>query len=173
MKIYDELGNAKDQALLDILMTDPDLESDGPWGIIEKFKGEYPRLNCLISISDPGECIKKIDRSIPNKSLLFLSASSGNDDLIFKLESDENIEKYTRLYGYQYMSNLVPVRMLPNLWSTPGQKLDEAIYKYANRQRSPSLTEAIAKTESYLLNHLWLFLTLVVALLLIVVKYGL
>ncbi len=173
MNIYEKVQTAKDEELFDLVLSDSDIELDGVWGIIEKYKKEYPSLEKLWSSHNPGETIKKIDNEIPGKCILFIAATNGTDSLAFKLLDIAEHEKNKKRYGISYASNYVPVLELPNLWNTSGYEIDQSIEKYAQKNVTPIVytlnwaLSGINLLNNLLLQHFWLFCISVFCLLVI------
>ncbi|WP_188150478.1 hypothetical protein [Teredinibacter waterburyi] len=163
MNIYEKLLSCSEDDVFDLVTSDPDLETDGPWGIIERLKENFPELESLHSIVDEGERIKAIDKAIKGETVLFVSPSNGTDDLLFKIEKFTEVERNIKLYGFAYAVNYIPVSMLPNLWRTPGNMLDAAIEEYARtavrgeKFGIRNLLKSFNELEAYVLKHWWLF----------------
>ena len=171
MNIYDKIKTAKDEELFDLILSDNDLELDGVQGIIEKYKEAYPSLEKLYSIQNPGETIKKIDKAIPGKCILFVTVTNGTDSLAFKILDLPEHEDSIKKFGYSYASNYVPVLQLPDLWNTSGYTTDQSIEKYAQKSTKPisyaksQILRSINQLNNLLLKNLWLFCIVIFTLL--------
>lgn len=175
MNIYEKLQTCPEEDVFDLVTSDPDLETDGAWGIIERLKVNFPELESLHSIVDEGERIKAIDKNIIGVTVLFVSQSNGTDDLLFKIEKDIEVESNIKLYGFAYAVNYIPVNMLPNLWHTPGNVLDAAIEDYAcaavRGKKFGNLLKRFNELEAHVIKHWWVFaLALVLFLLLVIIR---
>jgi hypothetical protein len=133
MDIYSNLKDCKDEDVFDLVMLDDDLQTDGAYGLIESFKGEFPELDELHQIPSEHDKLQRIDRAIVGRKLLFVVPSNGTDSPVYKVEPESIYQLNLEKYGMSYAQNYVPVEELPDLWDTPGAGIDRAAYSYAEK----------------------------------------
>ena len=163
MNIYEKLKHHKNN-VFELILSDADIELDLGYGIIQKFKAEYPQLEELHKLSNEDEQLRMIDKELKGMSIFFVTVSNGADDLCFKIISDSENTDNIKSYGYIYAENYVPIAEMPDLWNTAGVAIDRAAIRYAERVTSPTkyyfniFTRNVALIESFLIKYLWMLI---------------
>ncbi len=124
----------REKSGLDALQaTTDDAENEFGYVVIVTFNERSITIDPGTGFDSRHATLNAVDELLPDHQIRFAAPTNGGDTIAVAIESDSDWNSLYKEFGRILNQTFCPIREIPDLMNTPGNKIDDACEKYANR----------------------------------------
>lgn len=119
--------------LHDLHATTNDADNDYGYVVVVSFKDQSVTIDPTNDFDCRHATLNAVDGLLPDHQIRFATPTNGGDTIAVAIEQTSDWDSLYNEFGWALNETFCPICEIPDLMNTPGNEIDDACERYANR----------------------------------------